>query len=389
MSKKAYMIEIDQIDDFNKDGSIDLKDIGQIIKSKKLIKQLKGDGDFRSDECIQIMQKADVIVTNPPFSLFREFVNQIIEYNKYFIILGNQNAFTYKEIFSLIQKNIVWTGYKNGDMAFRVPNYYEPRSTRFWIDEDGNKWRSFGNITWFTNIDVKKRHENIILYKKYNPDEYPKFDNYDAINVNKVTDIPCDYEGLMGVPITFLEKYNPNQFEIIDALNRYALLDIQNTNTKVQKEHSHTCNINGKPTYFRVVIKKKIGEDNMPEIQGLRSAQKNKNDEFYTSLEDIEKEMRYYREQFNGKIVLCNCDDPYESNFFKYFALNFNSLKLKKLICTCYDGSPIMGEQISFFNEPKNIEISKKAYKLELTQVDDFNQDGATDLEDITQIFKI
>ena len=253
-----YKIEINEIEDINHDGAVDLLDIEYLLKNKEnALTLLNGNGDFRSEECIELLKESDIVVTNPPFSLFREYVMQLIEHNKKFLILGNQNAFTYKEIFSLIKENKIWTGYKNGDMAFRVPDYYEPRNTRFWIDEEGKKWRSFGNITWFTNLDVQKRHENIILYKKYNTEDYLKYDNYEAININKVQDIPCDFNGAMGVPITFLEKYNPEQFEIIDALNRYALLDTQNTNDKVQREHSHSCNINGKPTYFRVIIKKK------------------------------------------------------------------------------------------------------------------------------------
>ena len=176
---------------------------------------LKGDGDFRSPECIEFLKEADIVVTNPPFSLFREYVAQLIKYDKKFLIIGNQNAITYKEIFPLIMNNRIWLGFNNGDMAFRVPADSEPRATRFWQDETGQKWRSMGNICWFTNLDHKKRHEDIILYKQYTPEEYPKYDNYNAINVNKVSDIPYDYDGVMGVPITFLNHYNPEQFEIV------------------------------------------------------------------------------------------------------------------------------------------------------------------------------
>lgn len=131
------------------------------------------------------------------------------------MIIGNQNAITYKEIFPLIAQNKMWLGNKNGDMSFKVPDYYEERATRYWQDEEGQKWRSMGNICWFTNLDHSKRHEKLTLYKKYTPEEYPKYDNYDAINVNKVAEIPYDYKGVMGVPITFLDKFNPNQFEIV------------------------------------------------------------------------------------------------------------------------------------------------------------------------------
>ena len=176
---------------------------------------LNGDGDFRSDECIELLKEADIVVTNPPFSLFRDYVAQLIEYDKKFLIIGNQNAITYKEIFSLIKENKIWLGNKAGDMAFAVPEYYEKRETRFWIDESGHKWRSMGNICWFTNLDHSKRHEELILYKTYNENDYQKYDNYDALNVNKVAEIPMDYTGVMGVPITFLDKYNPEQFEIL------------------------------------------------------------------------------------------------------------------------------------------------------------------------------
>ncbi len=187
------------------------------------IVELEGDGDFRSAECIEILKGADIVVTNPPFSLFREYVAQLIEYDKKFLIIGSQNAITYKEIFPLIAQNKMWLGYKNGDMSFKVPDHYEARATRYWEtieqDNEGNKftqkWRSMGNISWFTNLDHSKRHEELILYKTYNEDDYPKYDNYDAINVDKVADIPCDYYGVMGVPITFLDKYNPQQFEIV------------------------------------------------------------------------------------------------------------------------------------------------------------------------------
>ena len=179
------------------------------------IHYFKGDGDFRSQECIELLKEADIVVTNPPFSLFREYVAQLMKYNKKFVILGNQNAITYKEIFPLIRSNLVWLGSTLSFAKFKVPDYYEERSTRFWIDETGQKWRSFGNICWYTNLDIAKRHEDLILYKKYNPEEYPTYDNYDAINVDKTSEIPMDYDGVMGVPITFLDKYNPEQFEIL------------------------------------------------------------------------------------------------------------------------------------------------------------------------------
>lgn len=179
------------------------------------IRYLDGDGDFRSEECIELLKQADIVVTNPPFSLFREYIAQLVSYGKKFLIVGSQNAVVYKEVFHLLMDNSVWLGYNCGDMSFRVPDNYEARETRFWIDEKGAKWRSLGNICWFTNLDIKKRHEEMILYRPYDPEAYPKYVNFDAINVDKTADIPCDYDGVMGVPITFMDKYNPNQFEIL------------------------------------------------------------------------------------------------------------------------------------------------------------------------------
>ena len=212
------------------------------------VKELKGDGDFRSPECIELLKQADVVVTNPPFSLFREYVDVLMKYGKKFLIIGSQNNITYKEIFKLFKENKIWLGYKAGDMAFKVPEYYTPRETRYWEDETGQKWRSMGNICWYTNLDIAKRHEDIVLYKKYSEEEFPRYDNYDGIEVSKVCDIPLDYNGIMGVPITFLDKYNPKQFEII-GLDRYT----------VPKEFlvGGRVAVNGKPKYARILIKRK------------------------------------------------------------------------------------------------------------------------------------
>lgn len=177
------------------------------------IKQLKGDGDFRSKESISLLTQADIIVTNPPFSLFREYVAQLIEYDKKFIIVGHQNAISYKEIFKLIKDNKLWLGYGfKGGAGHFINQHYEDYATA--TDRKEGMIRVSG-VHWFTNLDISKRHEDLILYKNYNPEEYPKYENFDAINVNKTKDIPVDYNGYMGVPITFLDKYNPDQFEII------------------------------------------------------------------------------------------------------------------------------------------------------------------------------
>lgn len=220
-----------------------------------LVCPLQGDGDFRSKECIAFLEEADIVVTNPPFSLFREYITQLIEYKKGFIILGNQNAITYKEIFQHIRNNQLWLGYKFGDMKFHVPDYYEERPTRFGIDERGQKWRSLGNICWFTNLDIQKRHEELTLYKKYSPEEYPHYDNYDAINVDKTADIPCDYDGVMGVPITYLDKHNPDQFEIIGATESEGKgfsFGLWDASSKVSQPM-----VNGKRVYKRIFIRKR------------------------------------------------------------------------------------------------------------------------------------
>ncbi len=177
-------------------------------------RELKADGDFRSDECITLLKHADIVVTNPPFSLFREYVAQLIEHDKRFLIIGNTNALHYQEIFKLIKENKMWLGYSQ-PVAFIVPDHYEMRSVRSWRDEEGTNWRSLGNARWFTNLDIMKRHEDLILFKTYDEKQYPKYDNYDAIEVARNTDIPFDYNGMMGVPDTFLDRHNPDQFELI------------------------------------------------------------------------------------------------------------------------------------------------------------------------------
>lgn len=180
------------------------------------IKHLKGDGDFRSRESIELLKQADIVVTNPPFSLFREYVAQLVEYDKKFLIIGSQNNVSYKDVFNLIKQNRIWLGYMHPE-KFVVPDNYEQREFRSWRDENGTNWRSLGNTCWYTNLDISKRHEEIILHRKFNENDYPKYYNYNAIEVSKLADIPCDYDGEMGVPITFLDKYNPDQFEIIGS----------------------------------------------------------------------------------------------------------------------------------------------------------------------------
>lgn len=244
-SERAIYLEYDG--DKNNNNVPDREEIG--------IKHLNGDGDFRSKESIELLKQADIVVTNPPFSLFREYVGQLMEYDKKFIIIGHQNAISYKEIFKLIKENKMWLGYGfKGGAAHFINSHYEDYATAG--DHKEGMIRVSG-VVWFTNLDISKRHEDLELYKKYNPEEYPKYDNYDAINVDKTNEIPLDYTGLMGVPITFLNKYSPEQFEIIDGLNRYSILDGPTEETKGK----YLAQVNGNPIYVRIVIKnKKIGQ---------------------------------------------------------------------------------------------------------------------------------
>lgn len=218
-----------------------------------LVHPLQGDGDFRSPECIKFLEEADIIVTNPPFSLFREYVALLIQYDKKFIIIGHQNAITYKEIFPLILQNKIWLGYGfRGNAGFFINHVYEDYATASSHKEGMIR---VSGVTWFTNLDIQKRHEELTLYKKYNSEEYPHYDNYDAINVDKTADIPCDYDGAMGVPITYLDKHNPDQFEILDA-NDFII-----GNRAPQKPHGlikdKDGSVEGRIVYARILIRKR------------------------------------------------------------------------------------------------------------------------------------
>ncbi|MDE3022768.1 MAG: adenine-specific methyltransferase EcoRI family protein [Pseudomonadota bacterium] len=225
--KEPYVVEINEIPDQNGDGATDIADVEYLLKhNANTARSLMSDGiysggDFRSRECLELLQQADIVITNPPFSLFREYVAQLIDYDKQFLIIGSQNAISYKEVFKLIKENKVWLGVDNGGTKwFRVPDDYDIQTESRKKIENGIKYFSMGSIMWFTNMDNPKRHEEIPLYKKYSSTEYPKYDNYDAIEVSKVAEIPVDYDGAMGVPITFLDKYNPEQFEILGITDR-------------------------------------------------------------------------------------------------------------------------------------------------------------------------
>jgi len=273
--KEPFKIEINEVKDLNADGAINMADIEYLLKhDANIATPLKGDGDFRSEECIELLKEADIVVTNPPFSLFREYVAQLVKYKKNFLIIGNQNAITYKEIFKLIKKDKLWLGQTmNGSNRwFQIPDYYE----KYHKIENGKKYAFVAGVVWFTNLDTPKRHDELVLYEKYTPEEYPKYDNYDALNVDRTEKIPVDYVGFMGVPITFLHKYNPKQFEIIGqgqgdlyreltprGLNKKFVENYYKTGGTGSIKEDHPVlgyyNKNGKATipYMRIIIKNK------------------------------------------------------------------------------------------------------------------------------------
>jgi hypothetical protein len=238
----ALKVEITTVNEtLNIEGEFNLKHFFQ--NNKNTVSLLKGNGDFRSSECIEILKESDIIITNPPFSLFREFVSLLMKHSKKFIILGNINAVTYKEIFPLIKSNKIWFGpsISSGDRLFNVPDYYEIRASKCGIDEKGRKYIRVKGVRWFTNLSHVKRHFKLDLVLSFSQKKYLQYDNYDAININKTQEIPYDYKGVMGVPITFLDKYNPEQFEIIGFRKGIDNKDLR---------------INGKCPYFRILIRK-------------------------------------------------------------------------------------------------------------------------------------
>lgn len=272
--KRPYMIQITEVVDENSDGAIDLSDVAYLLKNQKNVIRKLENGDFRSEECIALLKEADIVCTNPPFSLFREFVALLEQYQKSYLIIGNINAVTYKEIFPLIKENRLWMGYSihSGDREFRVPNDYPLEAAGYRIDEQGRKYIRVKGVRWYTNLDYVERHANLDLWKRYTAEEYPRFDNYDAINVDKTAEIPEDYDGIMGVPITFLDKYNPDQFEILGMCEN---LDLYGLKTRVYsaqecrdryveifgKKGTYDLNaagvVNGKKVYQRILIRRK------------------------------------------------------------------------------------------------------------------------------------
>ena len=216
---KPYKAVVTTVYDKTGDGGVDMLDVAELFKSgENELTELKGDGDFRSSECLELLDEADIVVTNPPFSLFKEYVAVLVEHRKSYIIIGNMNAIKYKEIFPLFMRNEMWLGASihSGDRAFFVPDDYPLKAAGCGIDEaTGRKYIRVKGVRWFTNLDIKQRHEEMILVRRYDPEANPKYDNYDAIDVSSANDIPSDYAGLMGVPISFLDKYNPEQFDLL------------------------------------------------------------------------------------------------------------------------------------------------------------------------------
>lgn len=241
--KLAYKVEITEVKDMNGDGAVDLSDVRVLLQNDKNVLSLLKTGDFRDTECIELLKEADIVVTNPPFSLFREYIGQLMEHEKKFLIVGPLNAITYKEVFPLIKENKVWLGYgfNAGNAFFKIPidnshNYAEG------VYNETTGLVKFRNCHWYTNLDHNKRHEELVLTRLFSSEEYPQYDNYEAINVDKTSDIPCNYSGILGVPISFLDKYNPEQFEII----------------KFRKGNDDKdLSINGKCPYFRILIRNK------------------------------------------------------------------------------------------------------------------------------------
>jgi len=251
-TRNPHKIEIEDVP-VNPEKGFSLEDVAYLLKNKKnVLTRLKGDGDFRSQECIDLMKQSDIVVTNPPFSLFREYVAQLDEYGKKFLIIGDLNAIAYKEIFKLINDNKIWLGIENGGTKwFQVPLHYNIQTQSRIKIENGVKYFSKGSIAWFTNLDHVKRHEELTLYETYDAEKFPKYDNYDAIEVSKVSEIPQDYDGVMGVPITFLDKYNPEQFEI---LGQTGVIDPEDICMEYKGGRPY---INGNRLYTRVLIRKK------------------------------------------------------------------------------------------------------------------------------------
>ncbi len=252
--KQAYKVEITEVTDVNGDGAVDLADVRYLLQNDKNVLSTLQTGDFRDPECIELLKQADIVVTNPPFSLFREYLAQLVKYNKKFLIIGNVNAITYKEVFPLMKENLLWLGpsITSGDRKFNVPDNYPLNAAGCGVDNDGRKYIRVKGVRWFTNLDHKKRHEELDLVCRYSSEEYPTYDNYDAIEVSKTSDIPYDYMESMGVPITFLDKFSPDQFEILGLMSGAKGDGLTNGNDGRAKFY-----VKGKSVYARILIRNK------------------------------------------------------------------------------------------------------------------------------------
>lgn len=256
----AYKVEITEVRDLNGDGTVDLSDVRYLLQNDKNVLSTLKSGDFRDSECISLLEQADIVVTNPPFSLFREYVGQLMKYQKKFLIVGHQNAIVYKEVFPLLQSNQIWLGYGFKGAAAHFFSPYEDKATA--EDHRENMIRVSG-VNWFTNLEIPKRNEGLDLVFSYSPEKYPHYDNYNAINVGRTQDIPCDYDGIMGVPITFLDKYSPNQFEIVWQASGNTRASapasvLQEVGYSIHSEDRGGCGVvNGKRQYCRILIRNK------------------------------------------------------------------------------------------------------------------------------------
>ena len=259
--KIPHKIVINEVTDANGDGRIDLVDVEWLIRNgRNVLTKLKGDGDFRSKECVELLKESDIVITNPPFSLFREYVAQLVQYNKKFLIIGNLNAMHYKEIFSLFRDNRMWLGASihSGDRKFTVPDTYSLDAAGCGIDDNGQRFIRVKGVRWFTNLDYKKRHDEFIYIRKYQPADYPRYENLDAIDVSESKAIPEDWDGLMGVPDTFLDIYNPDQFEIV-GLGAGDLAKEIGVTKNFRGRTDVALKINGKDKcpYSRIIIRRK------------------------------------------------------------------------------------------------------------------------------------
>lgn len=334
----------------------------------KNIKKLKGNGDFSSKECIAYLRQSDIIVTNPPFSLFKEFFNLIITNQKKFLIISNQNCITYKNIFPLIMKGKVWTGYRFGEMKFKVPSNSLPRKTRYWVDEFGQKWRSLGNAMWLTNLKNDHHNAKLKLIKKYSPLKYPRYDNYNAIYVSKCSDIPYDYRGIMAVPLTIIDKINFKQFEIIGEANHGSdnAFDL------------FKPIMNGKEQFKKILIKQKNKKENRFLILDLfcgaggfsYGIEKNKSFKTVVALDNNQKALDTFKTNIKKVHVICGdiCNQSIKENIIKTSIENHVNMIIGGPPC---QGFSLKGKKLGL-EDPRNFLFQEYLKIVELIKPDIF-----------------